>query len=210
MKGFMLKDLAMLKSNAKFMGIIVIVYLGLDLIGEVDISFVLPFLSVMLMISSFSYDNFNKWDAYAATLPNGRKNSVKSKYLTTILLILVISLITLIYSIIMTYIKSEAVDFEVMLGSMLGTILGTFLVLVFMYPAIYKLGLEKARMGIFISVFGVIILFSVLAKYIEVSKVLNTLSFLQNYWVLILIGLIILLTYISYKISLKFQMQKEF
>ena len=196
MKGFMLKDLAMLKSNAKFMGIIIIIYLGLDLIGEVDISFVLPFLSVMLMISSFSYDNFNKGDAYAATLPNGRKNSVKSKYLT--------------YSIIMTYIKNEAVDFEVMLGSMLGTILGTFLVLVFMYPAIYKLGLEKARMRIFISVFGVIILFSVLAKYIEVSKVLNTLSFLQNYWVIILVGLIILLTYISYKISLKFQMQKEF
>ena len=98
MIGFIKKDIAMIKSNFKLMGLLFIVYAVMGLLGEMDMSFVLPFLSIMIMISTFSYDNYNKWDAYSITLPNGRKNSVKAKYLATILMILIVSIITIILS----------------------------------------------------------------------------------------------------------------
>ena len=77
MIGFIKKDLAMIKSNFKLMGILLFFYVVMGLLGEMDISFILPFMSVMIMISTFSYDNYNKWDAYSVTLPNGRKNESK-------------------------------------------------------------------------------------------------------------------------------------
>ena len=64
--------------------------------GEMDLSFVLPFMSVVIMISTFSYDVYNKWDAYVITLPNGRKNVVKAKYIATFILIVVSILITIL------------------------------------------------------------------------------------------------------------------
>ena len=74
MLGFIKKDLAMIKSNFKSLIFLVIIYLLLGLYGQMDISFILPFISVMLIMTTFNYDNYNKWDAYAATLPNGRIN----------------------------------------------------------------------------------------------------------------------------------------
>ena len=93
MLGFIKKDIAMIKSNFKLIGILIVVYTIMGLMGEVDISFILPFMSVMIMISTFSYDNYNNWDAYSISLPNGRKNSVKAKYIATILMILVVYLL---------------------------------------------------------------------------------------------------------------------
>ena len=59
MIGFIKKDLAMIKSNFKLLGILIIVYAIMGLMGKMDISFILPFMCVMIMISSFSYDNYN-------------------------------------------------------------------------------------------------------------------------------------------------------
>ena len=92
MIGFLKKELAMIKSNFTMLGIITIVYIILGFYDEMDVSFILPFICVMIMISSFSYDDNSKWDAYLITLPEGRKNSVKAKYLFTIILIIISSL----------------------------------------------------------------------------------------------------------------------
>ena len=210
MIGFIKKDLAMLKSNFKLLGILTIVYTAMGLLGTMDISFLLPFMSVMLMISTFSYDNYNNWDAYSLSLPNGRKNSVKSKYITTILLILIVSIITLILSFIISYVNTKTINFGQILVTMLGNIFGTLLVLTFMYPIIYKYGVEKARIAIFLIIFIIVILGGFLLKYIDLSSVGNALSFLEDYLILILIAITTGMVYISYKISNKIFGKKEF
>ena len=91
MIGFIKKDLFMIKSNFKLLGILIIAYTLMGFVGEIDISFILPFMSVMIMISTFSYDNYNNWDAYSISFPDGRKNSVKSKYVATVLMIVLLS-----------------------------------------------------------------------------------------------------------------------
>lgn len=210
MIGFIKKDLAMIKSNFKLLGILIIVYTVMGLLGQIDVSFILPFMIVMIMISTFSFDNYNKWDAYSISLPNGRKNSIKAKYIATIFMILVVSVITTILSFIISYANTKTINYEQILVSMLGTIFGTLLVLTFMYPIIYKFGIEKARIGIFIIVFGLVIIGSFIAQYLDLSFIAKLLSFLENYLVIILIIVTILMVYISYKISEKIFMKKEF
>ena len=210
MLGFIKKDLAMIKSNFKLLGVLLIIYTIMGLMGKMDISFILPFISVMIMISTFSYDNYNKWDIYSISLPNGRKNSVKSKYVTTILMILIISIITIILSFIISYSNNKTINYEQILITMLGTIFGTLLVLTFMYPIIYKFGIEKARIVMFLIVFGLVIIGVFLLKYLDLSFIYKTISFLENYLVIILIITTIIMVYISYKISEKIFMKKEF
>ena len=81
MLGFIKKDLLMIKSNIKILAILLLIYIVMAFQGQLYLSFLLPFMGVMIMVSTFSYDTFNKWDAYAVTLPNGRKNSVRGKYI---------------------------------------------------------------------------------------------------------------------------------
>ncbi len=210
MIGFIKKDLAMIKSNFKLIGILIVVYAVMGLFDKMDISFILPFMSVMIMISSFSYDEYNKWDAYSISLPNGRKNSVKSKYITTILMILLVSIITVIISFLISYINTKTINYEQILVTMFGTVFGTLLVLTFMYPIIYKFGVEKARIGIFLLVFGIVIIGSLLVNYINLSNILKSLVFLEDYLIIILIILTIIMVYVSYKISKKIFSKKEF
>ncbi len=210
MIGFMKKDLAMMKSNLKLIGVLIVVYAIMGLMGEMDISFILPFMSVMIMISTFSYDNYNQWDAYSISLPNGRKNSVKAKYVATILMILAISIITTILSFMISYMNTKTIPYEQILISMFGTIFGTLLVLTFMYPIIYKFGVEKARIGIFLIVFGLVMIGGFLSPYINLSWIVKVLSFLEDYLIIILIIIAIMMVYLSYKISEKIFDKKEF
>ena len=210
MIGFIKKDLAMIKSNFKLLGVLFIIYAIMGLMEKMDISFILPFMCVMIMISTFSYDNYNKWDAYSISFPNGRKNSVKSKYVTTILMTIIVAIITTLLAFAISYINIKAINYEQILVTMLGTVFGTLLVLTIMYPIIYKFGLEKARIGIFLLVFGIVIIGSLFASYIDLSSIFKSLSFLENYLVIILILLTIIMVYTSYKISLKIFSKKEF
>ncbi len=210
MLGFIKKDLLMIKSNFKILGFLIVFYIIMGFMGQMDISFILPFMCVMIMISTFSYDTFNNWDAYAVALPNGRLNSVKAKYLATILLIVVTAFLMLILSVIMAYSQNTVINWENIIFTLLGSVFGTILSLSFMFPIIYKMGIEKARICIFVGVFGIIILGGLLFKYVNLAGVGAMLAKLENYWPLIILAACGLIPYISYRISLKIYLKKEF
>ena len=210
MLGFIKKDLSMIKSNLKIIIILIVVYTLLSFIDKMDISFILPFMCVMLMISTFSYDDFNKWNIYASTIPNGRKNIVKSKYITTLLLVILVAIITTILSFIISYYKTNTFDFSYTLINTLSYIFGTLLVLIFMYPIIFKYGIEKARIAIFLIVFLLIVGLEILVKYVDLSFIGKFLNLLNNYSIILFIILAIIMLYASYKISLKIYLKKDF
>ena len=210
MIGFIKKDIALIKSSIKLLGVLIIIYAVMAFIGEMDISFILPFMSIVIMISTFSYDSFNKWDAYSISLPDGKRNNVKAKYIVTLVMILIVSLITTILSCIISYNNMKIIDFEQIMISTLSMIFSTLLVLSFMYPVIYKFGVEKARIGIFITVFVVAIICSLISNFLDLSTIIKTLSFIENYIVTILIISSIAMVFISYKISETIFRNKEF
>lgn len=210
MLGLIKKDLFLIKSNLKILGILFIVYGFMTIQGEMDLSFVLSFMSVIIMISTFSYDTFNKWDAYAITLPNGRKNSVRAKYLATIILIAITSIITVILAVMISYVNTKTIDVESIFQTILGAILATSLLQSFMYPVIYKFGVEKARIGIFIVVFGITFIAGIIARFIDLKPIFQALDNLGNYWMIILPIIIIVILYLSYKISEGIYKKKEY
>ena len=210
MIGFIKKDIALIKNNFKLLGILIVIYAAMGFLGEMDISFIFTFMSVAIMISTFSYDATNRWDEYSISLPDGKRNSVKSKYIVTIVMILITTLITIIISCITSYTNTKVIDFKQITISTLSIIFSTSLVLSFMYPVIYKFGVEKARISIFITVFIVAIIFSLISNFLDLSTLTKMVSFIENYLIIILIVSSILMVLISYKISERIFIKKEF
>ncbi len=210
MLGLIKKDLFLIKNNFKFIAIILGFYVLLAFVCDIDITFLPPFLSVMIMISSFSYDNYNKWDVYAITLPNGKKNVVKAKYLATLFLLVITSLAVMILSLIISYVNTKSIHIKETFEIITLTICATLLIQAIMFPAIFKFGAEKARIGVFIIVFGVAILGGILTNVINFDSLIGSLSFLYDYLIIIFPIIIIAILFASYLISKKIYSKKEF
>ncbi len=209
MLGFIKKDLLMIKSNIKILAILLLIYVVMAFQGQMDLSFLLPFMSVMIMMSTFSYDFYNKWDAYAISLPNGRKNNVKAKYLATILLIIITTIIITALSFTISYVKTKIIDFENITGTIFGSLFATILLQSFIYPAMYKFGPEKARIGLMTVIFCVAIAGSLIANYIDLSPMIKMLDSIGTYWMIVFPVTMVLMLYISYKISEIIYVKKE-
>ena len=210
MLGLIKKDLLMLKGNFKTWLILLFVYIVMAFQELMSLSFLLPFMCVVTMLSTFSYDSYNKWDAYVCSLPDGRKNSVRAKYIATLLLIFVTVIITTILTIIIGYYRTKTINLESMGETIMGAIFATTLLQSIMYPAIYKYGVEKARIAIFIVIFGTALVGGVLSKYIDFDNIIQGLAFLEKYIMIIIPMVIVVMVYISYKISEAIYKRKEY
>ena len=130
--------------------------------------------------------------------------------MATILLVLILTIVTVLLSFIIAYCRYHILDYEEILSLTTGSIFGTLLVLSFMYPIIYKFGVEKARIVICSLVFGIVILGSLIIKYIDLTGIIKILNLMQNYWIIVILLFAILLVYASYRLSLKIYLKKEF
>ena len=211
MLGLIKKDLLMIKGTIKFIGVIAVVY-AIMAIYEGDyngISFI-PALVCIMMMTTFSYDEFNKTDAYITTFPCGKKNVVKAKYITTLILFFASTLISVILSSIIGIVAGNF-NFQYCLEIVSGVAIGVSIFQCLFYPMIYKFGIEKSRIGIFVSVFVVVGIGALLAKSgVNISVPKNIMSFFDNYWFIIIPFVAVVLWYISYRISAGIYTKKEF
>ena len=209
MVGLIKKDLLMIKSNLKMVLIMLVVFFIMSLQGEFDISFVPPFIVVMLFMSTFSYDEYNKWDAYAVTLPNGRKNVVKSKYFASLILTIVTIILTIILNSLVGLINNN-LEFDKFISTIMGCVFGVILIQSIMYPFIFKYGMEKGRIGLFVISFAIVGIIGLLSSVLKMNIPTNVVTFFDNYWFVIIPLISIVLLLISYKISEKIYLKKEF
>ena len=209
MLGLIKKDLLMVKSNLKIIVIILIVFGIMALQGQSDLSFVPALTSVMVFMSTFSYDEYNKFDAFAISLPNGRNNVVKSKYISSLVLIIASVAITMIASIGIGYIK-HSLDWEYILSTSFGCLFACVIVESVIFPLIFKFGVEKGRIGLFIGAFAFSSIIAIVAKTKPFKVSSSFISFLESNLPVILIVTSILLIAISYFISNKVYSKKEF
>jgi len=207
MKGLIKKDLFIIKNNLKIILILFIVFFITGLQNSTDMSYIPITLSVVLFLSTFSYDEYNKWDAYAITLPNGRVNIVKSKYIATIILVVITSLISLVLNLLTGYINNS-INFEETLSMLTGITFSIILIQSISYPIIFKFGIEKGRLLLFASIFIIISLLSLIPLSINISS--NIIVFIEKYWIILLLLLTSLVLSISYQISKKIYLKKEF
>lgn len=206
MLGLIKKDFLIIKNNLKLIIVMLMVFFIMALGGQFNISFIPTFIIVMLFILTFSYDEYNNWDAYAITLPGGRKNIVKSKYIASLFLTLLSAVITVLLNYLISVINNTAVN--ELISSLLGSICAIVIIQSIMYPLIFKFGMEKGRIVLFILVFVMVGVITLLKNTIKIPTILVVLF--NDYWFIVIPIILVISLLISYKISEKIYLKKEF
>lgn len=206
MLGLIKKDFLIIKNNLKLIIVMLMVFFIMALGGQFNISFIPTFIIVMLFISTFSYDEYNNWDAYAITLPGGRKSIVKSKYIASLFLTLLSAVITVLLNYLISVINNTAVN--ELISSLLGSICAIVIIQSIMYPLIFKFGMEKGRIVLFILAFVMVGVITLLKNTIKIPTILVVLF--NDYWFIVIPIILVISLLISYKISEKIYLKKEF
>lgn len=221
-KGLIKKDLYNL-SSYKASLIIVIIFCGIAIIGTGNINLgpiIICTIIGMISLSTFSYDEISKSNKYILTLPTNRKEIIKAKYIlavgSTILGGILGIILTIIIANIMNYVRPEKLidlNYESLITTTIGGMFGISLIQAIQIPSIYKWGAEKGRVQMFILVFILIVLVAGVGYLImkssfniDLAKIENI---MQQYGLILLLALMAVMYYISYKVSNKIYNKKE-
>ena len=217
MKGLIIKDLCVLENQMKTLLLVLAFFIIFSIINE-DATFILflvPFYMIMILITTFNYDEFNKWDSYCNSLPLSRKEIVKSKYI----LFNATSLIALILGILASFIIPSFIEnttFESLFASIIGVAFGICLVISLLIPFYYKFGSSKGRIMLFLCIVILALLIGAITSLDifnnkELMNIINSLNNLSlGMFTLLLIILTVIIMSISYYISVRIYKNKEF
>ncbi|HBG2166358.1 TPA: ABC-2 transporter permease [Clostridioides difficile] len=211
MKGLILKDLLNLKGNVKFILLFIIMFGFMSSLGDGNVNNFIGVIIVLcttMIVSTFSYDDLNKWDSYVLTMPINRNDIVLSKYLTMLIFSFIGVLVSLIVSVTIGYFKNTLILNETLLiNALILSISVCFGSLIL--PLIYKFGAERARLLMIlcflVPTLALLVFKSILENIsspISIEIILNTLVYSLPF-------VAILLFVISYFISSKIYSKKE-
>ena len=209
MMGMIKKDLFMITNNTRTLLVTLVLFVFYSVVFEMDMSFFLPLMGLMICISTLNYDDFNNWHTYASTLPQGRVNVVKSKYITSIGVLVLLTVVGVLFSLVLqnSNPKSE-VSFS--LEFIVGELLGIVVMMSILYPVLFKFGAEKGRLSMVIIGVGFLGLYMLFTKIIPVNPPVQLIEFLEQYFGILSIGISVIAIGISYFISKKIYLKKEF
>lgn len=210
MLGLIKKDFLLIKANLKSMAIIFIVYLILAFQGTFDVIFIIPLIGIMLFISTFSYDDFNNWNSYAVTLPDGRKNVIRAKYIASIILTIILAAVALIIGIGISYTKTNSINLNEIISSLMGTVLSSVIIISLLYPIVFKFGATNGRIILFAVVFGIAGIGVLISQFVDMTSIINMINRLDSYSLIAIPIISVILIGISYLISNKIYQNKEF
>lgn len=211
MIGLVKKDLLVIKSNLKIiLAVLVALLLLTSQEGGSSAIFILPIIGVMMFISTFSYDEFNNWNSYVATLPNGRKNAIIAKYIATMIIIIILSIISIIATIGLNYFTSGTINMTETIAAFLATILSTSILVSLLYPIMIQYGALNGRIIIFIVVIGIGVIGAIVSRYMNLNNVIEQINKIEAYGSILVPIISCLLLAISYLVSEKLFQKKEF
>ena len=153
MTGLILKDALVLKKSLKSYLLLLAVYAVLTVTGLFSISFVAAFLEViamMLPMSAFAFDEQAHWDRYAAALPLSRRDLVAARYLFTLLVLLCVAAFGAAMCVVVSFSGDWDAVWECGMSIAVTMLLGVLALSVAM-PLNYRLGPERARIALYVT-----------------------------------------------------------
>lgn len=218
MKGLLVKDFRFfLGQKSSFL-----IFIGIGLyflLTGVDVSFALVFTMMMAAIfstSSISYDSFDNGMAFMLTLPIQKKTYVISKYILSLLVVVVMGGVITLLAVIGANMGLEHLNMADLKGALVVAAVFATVMLAFMVPIYIIFGGEKARVAV-VAVYGIGAAIAFLIKSlvgdVEVAAVelFGKLSALRN-WQLACLGggIMLALLLISMIISIIGLEKKEY
>lgn len=217
--GLITKDILLMKSYSRIMIIFVIIAIGnafsMEGAGEIStlVVFMLTFGSSMAVFSTFSIDEQAKSNRYILCMPFTKKELVLEKYILISANILISSIIGMFVSVVISYaLVRDIPKFTDLISCAIGAIFALSLIECIQIPFVYKFGVEKARIWIFIMVLAFSFLLGAIATIIDSNQLNSAIAFLKQSNILSLsfpILITLLMYYISYKISYRIYCKKD-
>lgn len=208
MNGMIKKDLFMIKNNYRSIIFTIVIYIFYTIMFKMDMSFLLPFMSLMICISTFNYDDFNNWHSFATSLPKGKLNVVKSKYVISTSLIVITATASILISYLINSIRN--IGFDISISVLCGELLAIVFIMALIFPIIFKYGAEKGRIAMVVAGLSIAGIVALITKVFKIKISPNVLTFIDSHIYIIFIILIVLMIGISYFISKKIYLKKEF
>lgn len=216
MTGLILKDMYSLRSYfVKQILLMAVIYLIISVTIIQSFGFFAPMMvmSVMMMlISSFSFDETAKWDTYALTLPLSPRSIVGAKYLLMLGAMVSSSAVILLICGV-----GDALVYQEGIVEMAGTTAGiaiTYLAMSFLVmPMFYKMGVEKARVAMILTMVAPFMLIVGGVSYLENAGFDFDALFASVSLPMLAVGGVLLLIALgvgSYLLSVKFYSEKEY
>ena len=221
-KGLLKKDLYNLASYKASL-IIIVLFCGIAIVGTEAInwgSIIICTIVGMIALSTFSYDEIAKSNKYILTLPTNRKEIVKEKFIlaigATILGGILGLLLTIIVANVMNYVRPENminINYESLITTTIGGMFGISLIQAIQIPSIFKWGAEKGRIQMFILLFIIIVIaagagFLIMKSNLNINmKMLE--NFINQFGLVLLVALMIVMYSISYVVSYRIYKNKE-
>lgn len=169
MKGLILKDFYTMARYGKTLLALVVFYVLLAFLGQPAgfVSAMMVFLCAMMVISSFSYDEYGKWNKYCLSLPVSRRQMVGGKYLFALIMLVIGLGLGLLSGYLLSLTQDISFSEEV-LPSCLGGAAAALFMLSLLLPLMYRFGVEKGRILLLAVCFLPVILILGFLKFAEV------------------------------------------
>ena len=221
-KGLLKKDLYNLASYKASL-IIIVLFCGIAIVGTEAInwgSIIICTIVGMIALSTFSYDEIAKSNKYILTLPTNRKEIVKEKFIlaigATILGGILGLLLTIVIANVMNYLRPENminINYESLITTSIGGMFGISLIQAIQIPSIFKWGAEKGRIQMFILLFIIIVIaagagFLIMKANLNIDMEMLE-NFINQFGLILLVALMIVMYSISYVISYRIYKNKE-
>lgn len=156
MKGLIIKDVKLLKTQRTFL-IIIVLFCILFLAKGQDIPYVFAYasaMSAMLVPMTITYDQMDNGMNFILTFPAGRKKYVLAKYVFGILMILCLLVVFSIVMLAETVARQPAHSLQDYVAGALSILLASVLIISVMVPVQLKFGAEKSRFALLILIGG--------------------------------------------------------
>lgn len=218
MKGLLIKDFSLMRMQKNFF----IIILGISAFMTVfkkDISFAMGFLPMVISLftlSTISYDEFDNGYPFLLTLPITRKTYVIEKYIISLLAVVTSWVLAVALCFAADGILGNPIIVKDTLIVSVAMLPVPFFFMDIMLPVQIKFGAERGRL-VFVAVLGIctIVVYggmkALKAAGIEEQELLERISKLPDVVVcLVLLGVTVFITWISFMISNRIMEKKEF
>lgn len=145
MKGLLLKDWYVIRSQCKYILIISLLWIVITVSSGLYFAIIGSMLLAILPVTVMGLDERSKWDSFALTMPYSRREMVLSKYLLSLLAMAASCAVYTVASLAASLIRHTALQAAQLAPALAAILLTSVLSIVLIYPLIFWLGVEKGR-----------------------------------------------------------------
>lgn len=217
-KGLIIKDFQLMKSQMKFFFFLMIGY-GVLMVSSLNMVYFVGYIAILcsyLVVGTFGYDAFENGYAYLFTLPISKKDYVVEKFVFGTLLTTIPFLAVSVFSWAVLVVQGSEMRFGEYCLSVAMSIPLAFLMLALEIPLQIKFGQEKSRIVSIVLIGGMSAAMGVVSSLneiagVDMAEVLSSIAGLGMGGSILMIAVVlVVLLLVSYKISCWLMEKKEF